>query len=351
MTIQARPTLSDPETAQSAVDATADAPAIGIHGLSHRYPAGGGQGDRPALDDVSFTVAAGERVAILGPNGGGKTTLFRILATMLAPHPAQPGAARIFGLDVAAEPTAVRRRIGMVFQAPSLDGKLTAAENLRHQGHLYGLRGRDLMDRIDRSLAEVGLADRAGERTERFSGGMRRRIELAKAMLHAPSLLLMDEPATGLDPAGRRDLTDRLERLQARGTTIALTTHLMDEAERCDRVAILDQGRLLALDTPGRLKQRVGGEVVTLEPTPNGERAGEDLAAAIADRFGPFDAEAAPRVIAGQIRFERTGAAELVAELTHAFPGQIQRLTIGQPTLEDVFLHLTGSTLQHDPAS
>jgi ABC-2 type transport system ATP-binding protein len=318
--------------------------AITVKALSHTYPATGWRQSQPALENIGFEVEPGEMIAILGPNGGGKTTLFRILATMLAPFPTQPGAAKIFDLDVVRQARDVRQQIGMVFQAPSLDGKLSAEENLRHQGHLYGLRGRTLQQRIDQGLAQFELTDRAREHVERFSGGMRRRVELAKAMLHQPHLLLMDEPATGLDPAGRRELMSHCQRLKAQGTTLALTTHLLDEAERCDRVAILDHGHLLAIDSPANLKNLVGGEVVTLEPTPAPDNSAENLARQVAEHFGPFDGDGAPRAVSGRVRFEMVGAAEMVADLSHELPGRIQRITLGQPTLEDVFLHLTGAT-------
>ena len=210
-----------------------DIPAVSVEGLTHRY------GDREALRGVSFAVPPGEIFGLLGPNGGGKTTLFRILSTALVPT---SGQARIFGQDVIAQPALVRQQIGIVFQSPSLDKKLTAAENLRHHGHLYGLRGRVLRARTDEMLARVGLSDRAGDRVERLSGGLQRRVELAKGLLPQPRMLLMDEPSTGLDPGARRDLWDYLTQLRDRdGLTILLTTHLMDEADRCDRVAILDR--------------------------------------------------------------------------------------------------------------
>jgi ABC-2 type transport system ATP-binding protein len=329
-------------------------------GLTHRYPAATPRrrgrsragaaapvADRPALDRVSFDIRPGEVFGVLGPNGGGKTTLFRILATMLR---AASGRVEVFGHDAAAEPHRVREQLGVVFQLPSRDNKLTARENLVHQGHLYGLRGRELHDRIDALLAGVSLRDRQHERVELFSGGMRRRVELVKAMLHGPRLLVLDEPATGLDPGARRDVWQLLEALRARdGVTVALTTHLMEEADRCDRLAILARGRLVALDTPSRLKAAIGGDVITLEPEAGEGAAGADgvaaLARDIAERFGHWPAGSEPAVVDGRIRLGRDDGAAFVARLASAFPGRLRRLTVGRPTLEDVFMHMTGQSL------
>ncbi len=231
--------------------------AIKLNNISHRY------GDRLALDGVSFDVRPAEIFGLLGPNGSGKTSMFRILSTLMLPS---GGSANIMGADVATAPNVVRRNIGVVFQAQSVDVKLSAAENLRHQGHLYGLSGRTLTGRVTEMLSRVGLADRANERVETFSGGMQRRVELAKGLLHRPSVLLLDEPTTGLDPGARRDLWKYLAQLRdSEGVTVLVTTHLMEEAERCDRLAILNEGHLVGLGTPGELKSGIGGDVVTLE--------------------------------------------------------------------------------------
>lgn len=290
-------------------------------------------GDRAALCEVSFAVAPGEILGLLGPNGGGKTTLFRILCTLLRPT---GGAARVFGFDVVERPADVRRQIGVVFQSPSLDGKLTCRENLQHQGHLYGLRGRDLRTRIDGMLDELGVADRADDKADDLSGGLRRRVELAKVFLHRPRLLLLDEPSTGLDPLARRDLWQRLAGLRdALGTTILLTTHILEEAAGADRVAILDRGRLVACDRPARLIEQLGKSVITLRaarPAEIADEAGRELGAK-------------PLVLGGEIRIESDsadGQAELAGRLMRQFGGRIESLTIGRPTLEDVFVHHTG---------
>jgi ABC-2 type transport system ATP-binding protein len=286
-----------------------------------------------ALAAVSFTVARGELFALLGPNGGGKSTLFRILATLLPPD---GGAARILGHDVAREPAAVRRRLGIVFQHPSLDGKLTVDENLVHHGHLYGLTGATLRRRVDAVVRRLGLEDRRGERAERLSGGLQRRAELGKALLVGAEVLLLDEPSTGLDPGARRDFLAYLHELRATdGITAVLSTHDLEEAERSDRVAIIDAGRIVALGTPAALRAQVGGDVLVLHA-----REPERLRERLRARFG---LEA--RVIGGTLRIERARGYELVRDLAEAFPEELQAITVGKPTLEDVFVRLTGHGL------
>lgn len=324
--------------------------AVDVSHLTHRYPTPATPGARPALADVSLTIRAGEIFGILGPNGGGKSTLFRVLATMLRPS---EGAVRIFGVDPVARPSQVRGMLGVVFQYPSIDLKLTAYENLLHQGHLYGLSGADLSGRIHSALAAVGLLDRAADFTERFSGGMRRRVEIAKAMLHAPRLLLLDEPATGLDPGARRDVWRQLRKLRdEQGVTIAMTTHLMDEAEWCDRLAILSGGTLVAQGTPPELRARIGGDVVSLEVEPAGDAAAaEALCGLITERFAPWPAGKAPAAMDGRVRIEHDQGATFVATLTNAFPGRIRSITVGRPTLDDVFMHMTGHAIGDDTAA
>lgn len=304
---------------------TAPAPAaVEVEGLAYRY------GERAALRGVSFAVRPGELFGLLGPNGGGKTTLLQILATLRRPT---AGTARVAGADVAADPAAVRRAIGVVFQHPSLDRHLTPVENLRHQGHLYGLTGARLADRSAELLARLGVADRSRDRVGTLSGGLRRRVELAKGLLHGPRVLLLDEPTVGLDPGGRRDLWDYVRDLRRESEiTVLVTTHLMDEAEGCDRIGIIDRGELVALDTPGGLKSAIRGDVISLasdEP--------EVLAGKIRGRFGD-----GVSVVDGSVRIERAGGPELVPRLAEAFPGAIRSITVGEPTLEDVFVQRTG---------
>lgn len=298
--------------------------AVEIAGLTHYY------GMRKALKEVSFEVQEGEIFGLLGPNGGGKTTLFRILSTLLAPT---SGRASVFGLDVAQRPQPVRRKIGVVFQSHNLDSKLTPAENLRHQGHLYGLRGRDLRERIQQVLARLGLADRQNDLVETLSGGLRRRVELAKGLLHQPSLLLLDEPSTGLDPGARRDLWDYLNLLRGNdGVTVLLTTHLLEEADKCDRLAILHRGELVASGSPDSLKKDVGAEVILMEA-----REPENLRQQLRQRFA---VEAS--VLGGKVRFQHPRGHEFIPQLVEAFPGEIQSVMVGKPTLEDVFIRRTG---------
>ena len=327
--------------------------AIQVEHLSHAYPPPkhAAEGARKlALDDVGFTVEQGECFAILGPNGGGKTTLFRILSTMLKPSAAgstTDGSVNVMGCDVLTEPAKVRQRLGVVFQSPSLDGKLTAEENLQYHGRFYGLPDKIVNERIERWLDFFDLAGRRNEYVERFSGGMKRKIEVAKALLHEPGLLMMDEPATGLDPAARVGLWQQLNALRDQtGMTIVFTTHLMDEAEGCDRLAIMSAGKLVAVDTPDALKARIGGDVITLEPEQPDQI--DALAAGITERFGPWRDGDAPVTLEGRIRFEKPDGPHIIAEAASAFPNQIRTLTVGRPTLEDVFMHLTGASLTQE---
>ena len=301
------------------------APAISVQNLVHRYE------ERTALNGVSFDVRPAELFGLLGPNGSGKTTLFRILSTLMVPS---GGRATIMGCDVAQEPARVRRQIGVVFQAQSVDAKLTAYENLWHQGHLYGMRGSSLQNRIEEILSRVGLADRAGEKVESFSGGMQRRIELAKGLLHHPGVLLLDEPTTGLDPGARRDLWQYLQMLRdEEHVSVLVTTHLMEEAERCDRLAILSEGNVVALGTPEELKSEIGGDVILLHAAHDAEALAEHNRT----RF-----HVVATVLENQVRIEREGAHRFVTEVVEAFPGEVEALSVSKPALEDVFIRRTG---------
>ena len=299
-------------------------PVIVVRDLAHRYE------NRSALNGVSFEVRPAELFGLLGPNGSGKTTMFRILSTLMVPV---GGRAIILGHDSAKDPGQLRREIGVVFQTPSIDLKLTAAENLCHQGHLYGLHGSKLRGRIKEILQRVGLSDRAKDKVETFSGGMQRRLELAKGLLHGPRVLLLDEPTTGLDPGARRDLWQYLRVLRDQEqVTVLVTTHLMEEAERCDRLVILNEGKLVALGTPAELKREIGGDVIVLDT-----KEPDSLAMRMQARF---NIEA--RVVDGQVRIEKDHAHRFVTDVVEAFPGEIDAVSISKPSLEDVFIRRTG---------
>jgi ABC-2 type transport system ATP-binding protein len=299
-------------------------PAIAVDDLAHRY------GARDALRGVTFEVADGEVLALLGPNGGGKTTLFRILSTLVTPT---SGTVRVAGFDVRREPREVRRQLGVVFQAPALDPLLPVEANLRCHGELYGLRGRVLAERASAVLDAVGLSDRRHSMVKTLSGGLQRRVEIAKALMPSPRVLALDEPSTGLDPNARREVWDHLFRRRTEhGTTVLLTTHSMDEAALCDRVAILHEGRLVAIGTPQALTATIGGEVLWI--TARDPRA---AAGRLRAEFG-----VAAEVVDERVRIERERAHEFIPAVIEAFPGEIDAVTFSRPTLEDVFVHHTG---------
>ena len=301
---------------------------IEVQNLTHRY------GDRIALSNVGFEVRTGEIFGLLGPNGGGKSTLFRILSTMMVPT---EGIAVIAGSDVVRDPAAVRRQVGVVFQTQSLDKALTVEENLRAQGHLHGLSGTTLVERIDYAMERLGLSDRRRDLVETLSGGLRRRVEIAKALLHRPRVLLMDEASTGLDPAARRDVSRHVESLRDReGVTILLTTHILEEADRCDRLILLHQGKIVVQGSPRELRSSIGGDVVVLETE---DAAG--LATGIGQRF-----HVQPTVVDGRVRVEIANGHRFLAEVVEAFPGAIQSVGLHKPTLEDVFVHETGAAIE-----
>lgn len=301
-----------------------EAPAVSVRQMSYRYR------EREAIRDLSFDVQPGEIFVMLGPNGSGKTTLFRVLSTLI---PLQQGEVQVLGFDLRTQVDQIRPLLGVVFQAPSVDKKLTVLENLRHHGHLYGLSGAGLRIRIEEALTRLSLADRAKELTEKLSGGLRRRVELAKAMLHQPRLLILDEPSTGLDPGARSDLWRYLEQVRREmGVTVLLTTHLLEEAARADRIAILHRGELVALDTPAKLQASVGGDSLTIRAA--------DPATLVQRINKQFDSGAV--VIDGAIRLEQANGHEWVPRLAQAFPREIESITLGKPTLEDVFIDRTG---------
>ena len=301
-----------------------------VEGLTHFY------GDKPALKDLSFTVGRGEIFGFLGPNGGGKTTTFKVLSTLFA---CAPGQVRMFGMDLAKETLAIRRKMGIVFQMPALDKQLTVAENLAHQGRLYGLSGSELKARMDRDLGRLGLRDRAQDKVKTLSGGLQRRVELAKALLNDPELVILDEPSTGLDPAARLEFWMHLESLRKeKGMTVLVTTHYLEEADRCDRLLILDKGEKVAVGNPEQLKAEIGGEVLRIKT-----RNPEALAQAIGARL-----KVKTLLVGGLIQIEEPKAHNLVAPLLEAFASEVLSLTLGLPTLEDVFIHKTGRRFAED---
>ncbi len=297
---------------------------VEVENLSHAY------GDRIALADVSFRINAGEIFSFLGPNGSGKSTLFKILATLI---PVEHGEVTLLGHNLARESGQVRKHLGVVFQHPSLDVKLTVAENLRHHGHLYGMWGADLKRRVGEVLNQQDLTDRSGDLVETLSGGLRRRTELAKTLLHQPRLLLLDEPSAGLDPIARRKLLESLDNLrETADVTVILTTHNLDEAETCDRVGILNSGELVAIGAPDELKGRISGDIVIVDsPAPN------QLAPKISRQFG-YKVTTDDDVL----RVECDRGHEFVRDVVVAFPSEIRSARFGKPTLEDVFIRLTG---------
>ncbi len=300
---------------------------VRVNDLSHSY------GSRSALSHVSFAVETGSIFGVLGPNGGGKSTLFRILSTLMTPS---SGNAEVAGFSTEQQPQEVRRHIGVVFQTQSLDRKLTVAENMESQGHLFGLSGPTLQERVKEALSRLGLEDRRSDFVATLSGGLRRRVEIAKALLHQPALLLMDEPSTGLDPAARHELWEYMAELRAsRGVTILLTTHILEEADRCDQLLLLHRGEVVCQGTPAELKARVGGDVVVL-----GTSDPEDLYLRVTERFPVL-----PLRIPGGFRIEVPDGSRFLAEVLAAFPGQIDSVMMHKPTLEDVFLDETGAGL------
>jgi ABC-2 type transport system ATP-binding protein len=301
---------------------------VSVENVSHRY------GARAALSGVSFEVARGTVFGLLGPNGGGKSTLFRILSTMMVPSAG--GRVSVDGHDVTSQPEAVRRRIGVVFQSQSLDRKLSVEENLRAQGHFYGLAGAPLAARMDEVADRLNLKDRRHDLVESLSGGYKRRVEIAKALLHRPPVLLMDEPSTGLDPAARRELAQQVAELRdQQGVTVLLTTHILDEADRADRLLLLHEGRKVAEGTPAELKARVGGDVVLLH-----SGRPDTLRGDLEERF-----HVRPQVLDGTLRIEIANGHRFVTEVVEAFPGAVDSIAIHKPTLEDVFLDETGVTI------
>ncbi|WP_232288371.1 ABC transporter ATP-binding protein [Anaeromyxobacter sp. K] len=292
-------------------------------------------GAREVLRGVSLEVRAGEVFGLLGPNGAGKSTLFSILAGLLPPA---AGRFWLDGREIPAGARALRAASGIVFQSPGLDGKLSAEENLRLAAAMHRVPRAEARRRIAALLAGAGLADRAREPVDRFSGGMRRRVELARALVHRPALLVMDEPTTGLDAGAFQAFWDEVLALRReQGLTVVLTTHRPDEAERCDRLAVLSGGAVVACESPDALRARVPGDVVVVEAD-----APEALAADIRARLG-----LPARVRDGAVHVEREAGHTLVPRIVEAFPaGRLRAVSLRRPTLADAYLALTGASLE-----
>jgi ABC-2 type transport system ATP-binding protein len=303
-------------------------PAIDVRDLRKSY------GEIDAVRGVSFTVAPGEVFGFLGPNGAGKTTTINMLCTLAKPT---GGSALVAGHDVVSERDDVRRNIGLVFQDPTLDGYLTAEQNLRMHAELYGVESRLIADRMKQVLEMVGLWERRKTQVLTFSGGMRRRLEIARGFLHSPRVLFLDEPTIGLDPQTRSSIWRYIRALQqSEQITIFMTTHYMDEAEFCDRIAIMDKGVIVVLDTPDALKAKVGADRVSIHT------ADDDAAvAALLDRF-QIDAGIAE----GAVTFHVPSGEQFVPRLFAELGVQIKAVSVSRPTLDDVFMEHTGSTIR-----
>ncbi len=308
--------------------------AIEARGIHFSY------GSRTALVDVSFTVERGAMHGFLGPNGSGKSTLFKILATIL---PLTKGDVRLLGLDLRTQVAAVRQRIGVVFQSPALDQKLTVRQNLVYGGHLYGLRGRELEQRIDFLLAQTGITDRQRDRVSDLSGGLKRRVELCKGLLPSPDVILLDEPTTGLDPGARKDLWQFLRSQEE--LTVLVSTHLIDEAELLDQITILDLGAVVAAGPPRELRESIGGEVLQIDcDDPSSLRKD------IQERFDWFRSGTEPVVLDRSLRLQAKDAHRLVGDLVDAFGDRIRRVSLSHPSLEDVYTQKTGHSFWKDGA-
>lgn len=303
-------------------------PAVEVERLVKRF------GDVTAVDEVSFSVAAGELFGFLGPNGAGKTTTISILCTLLS---LTEGSARVAGHDVVRERDAVRANIGLVFQETTLDDYLTAEENLRFHSVMYGVPRHEVKDRIAPLLDMVGLSDRRHQQVRTFSGGMKRRLEIARGLVHMPRVLFLDEPTIGLDPQTRAHIWDYVDELREReSTTMFLTTHSMDEAERCDRIAIIDEGKIVAIDTPDALKASVGADTVTLTTTDDAAAAHE-LAEAFGVTIERRNGSIVTRVAEGEA---------FVPKLFQVLSVGVDSVSVRRPSLDDVFIKYTGRAIR-----
>ncbi|MEU8341581.1 ATP-binding cassette domain-containing protein [Spirillospora sp. NPDC048832] len=308
-------------------------PAVEVDGLIKRF------GEVEAVRGIDLAVRPGEIFGFLGPNGAGKSTTINMLCTLLRPT---AGRARVAGHDVVAERDSVRRNIGLVFQDPTLDGYLSGEQNLRFHAELYGVPRSVTGDRIRQVLEMVNLWDRRGDLVQTYSGGMKRRLEIARGLLHSPRVLFLDEPTVGLDPQTRASIWEYIRQLQAaEEITIFMTTHYMDEAEFCERIAIMDSGRIVALDTPEALKAGVGEDRIRIQTA-------DDAAAiaAIEERFG-----LAAVVSEGAVTFSVAAGEAFVPRLFAELGVPIRSVNVARPSLDDVFMSFTGSTIRDAEAT
>jgi ABC-2 type transport system ATP-binding protein len=302
--------------------------AVTVSGLTKTY------GEVEAVRGIDFEVAEGEVFGFLGPNGAGKTTTIKILCTLAQPT---SGSAEVGGHDVLRARNEVRRNIGLVFQEPTLDAYLTADQNLRFHGELYGVPRAQLRARMDEVLAMVGLHERRGDLVQTYSGGMRRRLEIARGLLHSPHVLFLDEPTIGLDPQTRASIWEYIAELRRREQiTVFVTTHYMDEAEHCDRIAIMNEGEIAVIDTPDALKSGVGADRVQI-------RTADDQAA-IAQLRSVFGIDAA--IHEDAVTFAVPGGAEFVPRLFAGLDVGVETVTVTRPSLDDVFMTYTGTTIR-----
>ena len=293
-----------------------------------------------AVDSINFTVKKGEIFGLLGPNGAGKTTTIKMLVTLLKPS---SGEAKVAGYDVVKQPNMVRKNIGIVFQEPTLDLELTAKENLDFHARLYGLNKKRREERIKEVLKLVDLYDKANLQVKKFSGGMQRRLEIARGLLHFPKVLFLDEPTLGLDAQTRRKIWDYIIEMKEReDVTIILTTHYIEEADKlCDRVAIIDKGKIIALDDPENLKKMVGEDVVSLTVN-DPERLIDELALEEIRKIVRIEDRLELSVVKGEIMIPQ------IVEIAQKVGVEVKSVSLRKPTLEDVFIHLTGREIREE---
>jgi ABC-2 type transport system ATP-binding protein len=305
-----------------------EGPAVSVTGLVKRF------GEIQAVRGIDLTVDAGETFGFLGPNGAGKSTTINVLCTLIRPT---AGSAQVAGYDVVTERDEVRRNIGLVFQDTTLDAYLTAERNLQLHAELYGMPRGAIDNRLRQVLDMVGLWDRRASKVSTFSGGMKRRLEIARGLLHSPRVLFLDEPTIGLDPQTRSSIWSYIDELrQAERITIFMTTHYMDEAEYCDRIAIIDQGKIIALDTPQALKASIGEDRVRMNVDDD-----EVAIAALRDQFG-----IRATIAEGAVTFAVEEGEQFIPKLFADFPTGIRSVNVSRPSLDDVFMSYTGTTIR-----